>query len=52
MGGGSGVKFIFVGGREFDFKVQSRANSGVRREKVERTEGRGILCRVRILLVC
>ena len=31
--GGCGVRFAFVGGREFDFIVQSRANSGVRRER-------------------
>ena len=30
MRGGRGVKFVFVEGREFDFKVQSRAN---RRER-------------------
>ena len=47
MRGGRGDKFVFVGGREFGFKVQSRANSGVRREKVEHMKGRGILCRVR-----
>ena len=46
--GGRGVKFVFVGGREFDFKVQSRANSGGQKSK----KGCRILCRVRILLVC